>query len=247
MWRINVHFLTHLPDMVDCYGPLPVQTGYYTENTMGLIARRVKTGTIVSQQVMNKFITYQSVVSACSNNLDSLSSDFRECLYFHLPKLSSSPPNFKSFEQPYHPSGQELSLLKPYVGHDDTFKSLQRFRCNGTLPGQLICTKSYNESKATSTNNHCIKTVNQKYFLISKIVQSTKSSKVFFFGHQLLKCEKVSLCPETKVSSKFSYVSTFSKISPTLSVILPSDFLELSTYANINDKNYVFNIFNRHM
>src|SRR5699024_9690380 len=44
LWKFNLHAVHHLCDMVERYGPLPVQSAYSTENTMGIIVRRVMTG-----------------------------------------------------------------------------------------------------------------------------------------------------------------------------------------------------------
>jgi hypothetical protein len=41
MLKMNVHLISHLCQMVRLYGPLPVQSAYYCENSMGIIGSRV--------------------------------------------------------------------------------------------------------------------------------------------------------------------------------------------------------------
>ncbi|KAI2810420.1 hypothetical protein BLOT_001581, partial [Blomia tropicalis] len=107
MWKINLHYLKHLPVMVQTYGPLPVQSAYSTENTMGHLAERVMTGTNVSHQFLNK-------------NHDLTNYRKKKTAYF----------------------------LQHHVN---------------TTPSTESC--RYNETKAKQTTNHCIRTINQKYYI----------------------------------------------------------------------------------
>lgn len=186
MWKINLHFINHLCQCIANYGPLPVQTAYFTENTMGLISRRVMTGTNVSQQVMKKCITYQSVVSSCTNSQHQYSKLFLERLHDYFPKIS--PLNnlkVRTGQTECTLTEQEALLLTPYT--QDSFKSCERIQCKGTI----VCTKSYNETTAKSTLNHCIKSEKSTFFVVSKILKA--DGKVFFLCHEFLNVKKLPL------------------------------------------------------
>jgi hypothetical protein len=226
--------------------PLPIQSAYYCENSMGIIASRVQTGTLVAEQVMKKMSTQQSVVSYCASKLDTCSQPFLRSLYRYMPKLcANASVKCKSFAASFVPTDEMLSLIRP--NSDETFRSLQRLRVNN----ELICTRSYNCNKATTTNNHCIKTVKNKYFIIINIVElidnSTFSTRICLLCHELQFCQKVSLISEDSKSPKFSYVSTYRCESTKLSLVELSQFANLATYCVVGDMNYVFDIFNRHL
>ena len=113
---------------------------------------------------MKKCLTYQSVVSTYDNNTTgNFSQRFIKNLHSYLPKLC--PTELKVTSCDYIPTQEELSFFGT-VDESETFLSLQRVRAKG----QTICTKHYNDHKATSTNNHCIKTEKSKFFVITKIL-----------------------------------------------------------------------------
>ena len=239
MWKINVHFLAHFLDMVKNYGPLPVQTAYFTENTMGLIAKRVKTGTNVTQQVMKKFLTYQSIISSCRNNTSHMSEMFLKSLYNYMPKLCPNNTPIKVFQEVYKPIGAENKLLG-----QGTFQSQKRIR----IKEKIVCTRNYNQTAAKSTNNHCIKTEIGKYYIVEKIIKNDRN-ETYLICNEFLNCQKLLLrTTERKLENlHFSYIKTFSKISTMTVKLKCSDFSELATYANVNGVNYLFDIFNKHL
>ncbi|KAI2797168.1 hypothetical protein BLOT_011146 [Blomia tropicalis] len=61
MFKMNLHFITHLPDMVVNYGPLPIQSAYFTDNTHGVFGKRVKSGTNIAQQKILKCLNSNSI------------------------------------------------------------------------------------------------------------------------------------------------------------------------------------------
>ena len=202
-----MHFLFHLSDMVKLYGPLPIQAAYFTENTMGLISKRVKTGTNVTQQVMRKCLTYQSVVSTCNNKNINFSQLFLKNLNSYLPKLSPIDFNVNSLALEYIPKADELALFGT-VGDNETFSLLQRVCCKG----QIICTIDYNQTKAKLTNNHCIKTEKNRYYVIEKIMRANQSGRICLLGCEFLNCKKLLLYPKDPFATNihFSHILTFS-------------------------------------
>lgn len=233
MYKINFHYIMHLCEMVRNYGPLPIQSAYFTENVMGLVSKRVKTGSNVSQQVIKKMVTYQSIVSSCSSNLEHCSQRFLNTLSSYLPKLFSILPNCKMFASQFIPSDTESALLSS----SEQFKEYQRI----TLNSQSICTKRYNTTKATSTINHCIRTIKGRFYIVQRIVELT-NGEILLLVNELLNPKKVCL----RSNVQFSYVFTFLKIS-TLSKLPLSEFSELVTYTTVNHINYIFILFNKHL
>lgn len=185
IWKMNLHLLEHLPRMVQLYGPLPVQSAYFTENTMRIISRRVKSGKNVSQQVCKKIVNHQATVSFCSSNVHNCSIDFLGQMAELFPKLV---PNG---------SIDEVSISS----------EVDKIRVNGTI----ICTKKYNQSKAKTTCNHCIKTFKNKFFLVSRIIRDGSQWKLDC--NELAKVKKYEIGNEP--SSSFNHVFTFSKVSDT--------------------------------
>lgn len=244
MWFINVHFLSHLPAFVALFGPLPVQNAYFTESDLGGLSSKVQTGTNVPQQVMNKAIVFQSIHTQCCVNLAKRSKPFLTNLASYLPKLVQNVPvKTKSYESTFVPTQNELELLNAVPS--DTFVSLQRIR----VEGKLICTREYNKTLATSTTNHCIKTVKNKYFIVDKIVQ-VNGTAMYLLCFEFLQCKKLKLYPDEarQQSLEFFYINTYKKLSSTLTCLNASDIAEfsLSTYVTVSNTNYLFDIFNRH-
>lgn len=57
----NVHTIDHLPFDVEQFGPLLHWSAFPTENSMGMLSRRVMTFTRVAEQVLNKIVVYSSI------------------------------------------------------------------------------------------------------------------------------------------------------------------------------------------
>ena len=254
LWKFNLHALNHLCDMVERFGPLSVQSAYSTENTMGIIVRRVMTGTNVSQQVANKILSLVSVISECSRSLAHRSQPFLEQFQTYFPKLASivcrCENKVNSLATEYDPTEEELSLLQKLgpIEEGETFESLKRVACRN----QVLCTKDYNDTKAPTTINHCILTEKKNDFnLIIKIIRFTKSRRVILFCRKLLNCCKLPLYDTDLVSTRnnvyFPYIYTYSKESNNLNTLSLDEFSELATYVTFDNINYAFKIFNRHM
>src|SRR5690606_29903717 len=108
--------MTHLCDMVQRNGPLTVQAAYSTENTMGIIARRVMSGTNVAQQTMKKITALQSITSTLAScKQENLSQPFINLISSLFPKLCSPKRllNLKTFSSSYTPTQIEMDLLSP--------------------------------------------------------------------------------------------------------------------------------------
>ena len=226
MWKINLHFLEHLPLMVKLYGPLPIQTAYFTENTMGIIAKRVKTGTNVPQQVLKKIINYQTIVSFTTVNNTDCSIEFINQVDDLMPKLGLILHEDQSF-----------SIVSKNI------KEPNRIR----VSNQLICTKEYNDTRAVSTCNHCIRTTKGKFFIVKKIVQSDDTEIIYtLLCNEFLNCRKLSVYDD-KDCTNFNYIYTYSKISNNMCSINLNEFAELATYTEIMNINYIFIIFNKHI
>ncbi|KAI2795351.1 hypothetical protein BLOT_016853 [Blomia tropicalis] len=241
LWKMNVHFLSHFPKMVEEYGPLPVQAAYFTENTMGLIAKRVKTGTNITQQVMKKMVTYQSVLSY-STNSPNCSVHFMQEVERYLPMLSPIGRSIKPMAEncPNGLTECELNILPK----DEGYELIQRISFNN----EVLCTKKYNQQKAISTINHCCKTVKGKFYIIEKIVVGINTKKTFLLCNELLNCVKLPLeSGFTQSHAHFSYIHTYSKTSQLTQNIPITDVSELCTYTTINNANYLFSIFNKHI
>ena len=197
----------------------------------------------VSQQVMKKVVTFQSIVSTCSQNLQSFSQPFIDQLSLYLPKYYSTEKRVNTYSSDYNPSQDELDLMLP-LETDETFFSLQRVMHRG----QTICTEEYNNTKATTTNNHCIRSDRHKYYIVKKIIKCSKSGVINLICCELIRCTKLPLNRNVSITNtNFMYIHTFSKISSKLTKLSLTEFYEHATYATIGNTNYVFNIFNKHL
>lgn len=83
----NVHALIHLPDCVEKYGPLLSWSAFQTENTMGILARRVMSETNVATQVLKKIAGTASIMLICSLEINQFGQDFREFALRRFPSL----------------------------------------------------------------------------------------------------------------------------------------------------------------
>lgn len=242
MWKINLHYLKHLPVMVQTYGPLPVQSAYSTENTMGHLAKRVMTGTNVSHQVMKKVMTFQSITSTCLNNMDKYSYPFMELLDTYIPKLNMDKV-INQKPRPYELSEEEKGLFSS----TSEYNTIDRIMYNN----QMICTVKYNETKAIQTLNHCIKTMNQKYYIVKNILIHSDTQDTLLICSEFTNVNKVYVDPNVSIitpsTPKFSYINTYKRITPKLTKIKLSDFLQLCSYFTIDTTSYIIEIFNKHL
>lgn len=303
MWRSNIHHVAHLCDMVEWYdfvfnkqgndsiysnryGPLFIQSAFFTENLFGVLARKVVTGTNVQQQglyiklssieliyllvtAFNKYLNQFSVLGAVGELVKkpTTSSRFLETVEELFPNLiESSEPIFvsnvvhdeglRTHATPYDTSSSEVKQFLQAILGDDwkegmSLLSLKRARWNHPDFGkQAICTKKYNQTIATTTNNHCIKVKsgdNFKYYAISTILQDKDTKNIWVLGKEFLSVERISLLV-LDIPTEFDYISTFDKISEDLTVLKSNDFCDLSTYCeDVHGKNYLLDIFSRHM
>lgn len=258
MWKLNVHYLAHFPNMVQWFGPLTVQSAYPTESTYGVLASLVKTNIHISQQVCNKFISRYEVMSICSRIITTCSTPFLERFNYYFPKMCSqllynAKLKTEGFMIPKRAGAKPLTndqveiLRNLKFDNTDDFVSLERV----LWKGETVCTEFYNLHKATKTINHClkikIKNDSFKYFLIIHIFKC--ESKLLFVGKELQTSSKLNLYEKNnrKLSNlSFGYLRTYVTISNSFTKIDHNCFYELISYANINNKNYILEIFNRH-
>ena len=233
---MNLHYLCHFPEMINNFGPLPVQSAYFTESTMGVIAKRVKTGTNIPQQVMLKMITFQSIISSCISKISSCSVPFLQSLYQYLPKICPIPKKTKTHLQPFKPNEQERLALNTT---DEQLISQDRIRFNNFL----ICTREYNKNKAKTTINHCILSNKDKFYIVEKIAKNTNESSLLCY--EFLQVQQYPL--KSPGSLKFPHIFTFKKLSTALQKVEVKAVKELCTYAIINECNFIFKIFNKHI
>lgn len=150
-----------------------------------------------------------------------------------------------------------------FLQTDHLYKAIRRvsWLAEGAVQSQTICTRSHNENSAKTTNNHSIKLKNGKYFIIESILQDMSNLEVVFLGRKFLQVKPLPLYDENvdwqkkmieermnlKTLYEFDYVFTYSHLSPSLTKLDANTFLELVTYVSVNNKNYILEIFNKHM
>lgn len=235
MYRLNLHFIVHLPEMVELYGPLFVQSAYSTENTMGLIAKQVHAHKNVAQQVAKKMIRFQSILSYCQDTEKQFSYAFQQKLNEYIPALRPTLPSILELKKPYALSEIEESVVPSF------FKN-KRIYCQEryNLKNNLICTYLYNNTKCKNTNNHTFESTSNNFYKIVKIL--SVEDKVCLLCNRLCKPEKL-----IKDGFAFHYIYTFSKFSDTLEAVDIVNFKQLCTYVQIENKNYIYRLFNRHL
>lgn len=235
MYRINLHFIVHLPKMVELYGPLFVQSAYSTENTMGLIAKQVHAHKNVAQQVANKMIRLQSILSYCHGSEKEFSYAFQQQLHEYIPSLRPTLPTILEMKKSYLLTDIEQTLV-PSIFRNSLIFSQERYN----YQNNLICTFNYNYTKSKSTNNHTFEDTNGKFYKIAKILSVGE--------HVCLLCYRLSNAKMlTEDDFQFHYIYTFAKFSETLEAVDIVKLKQLCTYVSVGTNNYIFRLFNRHL
>jgi len=182
--------------------------------------------------------------------LDNCSRSFLAQIGKYLPKLlllkSDVDTKCRTLTNEWLPTKEERDLLSAAPNAT----SLQRIKAKG----QIICTQDYN--KNSTTISHLFRPQKGKCYIVKQIIEERagttgSSTKVHLLCQELINCVKLMLIrpfDSDKNPPTFLYISTFKCILSNLTKLDPTDVCELATYViDMNNKNFVFDIFNRHM
>lgn len=244
MHKYNVHMLTHLPDVVRRFGPLITNSAYQVENTIGQIAKKVKTGAKVAEQVLRKSLISTSILVQLYNKYDQLSEDFKEIVardYF--PNIWSLPDKPKIADRNYALSQNELSLLVNVVENRDPLGNIERMD-KIAFNNYAIHTESYNSSHNNDTNNQYVRTKAGGYYMVRNIIRI--GGDVYLFCNEFVNLEKYQVT-DSIYFDHIKYTESSNLSMSDLKLVRFCDIECLFAVLFLFPFFYIFDLFNCHL
>ena len=205
---------------------------------MGEIAKKVKSGTRVAEQVIHKSTMSWSIMASFILNFNYHSIEFQNLIknYFSFlkPKIEQKLTQFKS----YLPSPTEQILLsEKNLPSYENIKKIQKFKSEQFT----ICTNDYNNLKNKQTVNQFIKSKNGKYYIIDNIISI--NNIILLFCYQFINISNYCITD----SIFFQHIKSSQGFSKDLEILELSEIeSNISSYF-LENSFILIEIFNHHL
>ena len=243
LFRINVHFLIHLSDVVLMYGPLFTNSAYMVENSIGLLVRKMQTGAHIPQQITNKTIISASIYATFLGHhttlhpaISVLAKDLLASFSLSKsPRMELTDPQ-KDFDSAKMNPIEGNALKEYFIDFPQVIRSFGRLK----FEDLVITTTQHDLGKQLKTANRFVYSKDHCYYRIVKILLINNS--VYLLGQKYN-----SICKYYHF--RYIFCTTPEFLSTKLSVITPKqvDKIVIQCSSFNSDNIFISHIFNRHI